>query len=128
MLFCFFLFALQCHRHSDTDKNEENGKIDEKIVNFENEEEFNECILDQFRYIGGRRFHNALDVKYFLPNDIGEAERLRGQHYLYQHIWQGNFSSPVQQTLRKPGATVLDVGYLLYVTPVISFPLSYFFL
>ncbi|CAG8476157.1 6107_t:CDS:2 [Acaulospora morrowiae] len=70
----------------------------------------NENILDTFRYIGGRRFHNVMDSKYFLPNDIGEVDRLEGQHYLYRHIWQGNFSAPVHQTLRKNGACVLDVG------------------
>ncbi|CAG8487923.1 10254_t:CDS:2 [Diversispora eburnea] len=73
-------------------------------------EGFDEYILDSFRYIGGRRFHNVFDAKYFFPNDIGEVDRLQTEHYLYQHIWKGNFSSPVQQTLKKPGATVLDVG------------------
>ncbi|CAG8484479.1 8487_t:CDS:2 [Diversispora eburnea] len=76
----------------------------------ESKEGFDEFILDSFRYIGGRRYHNVFDAKYFFPNDIGEVDRLQGEHYLYQHIWKGNFSSPVQQTLRKPGATVLDVG------------------
>ncbi|CAG8547262.1 11671_t:CDS:2 [Diversispora eburnea] len=76
----------------------------------ESKEGFDEFILDSFRYIGGRRFHNVFDAKYFFPNDIGEIDRLQGEHYLLQHIWKGDFSSPVQKTLRKPGATVLDVG------------------
>jgi hypothetical protein len=28
-----------------------------------------------FTYIAGRRFHGEKDVPYFLPNDIGEADR-----------------------------------------------------
>ncbi|CAG8518743.1 19939_t:CDS:2 [Racocetra fulgida] len=89
--------------------------IDDTFANFDNnnisiENNSDECILDTFRYIGGRRFHNVLDAKYFLPNDNGEVDRLEGQHFLYRHIWQGNFSAPVSQILQQPGACVLDVG------------------
>ncbi|RIB04559.1 S-adenosyl-L-methionine-dependent methyltransferase [Gigaspora rosea] len=91
------------------------ASIDDTFANFDNnnnsiENSSDECILDSFRYIGGRRFHNVLDAKYFLPNDNGEVDRLEGQHFLYRHIWQGNFSSPVTQRLQQPGACVLDVG------------------
>ncbi|CAG8746157.1 2176_t:CDS:1, partial [Cetraspora pellucida] len=62
--------------------------IDDTFANFDNnnlsiENNSDECILDTFRYIGGRRFHNVLDAKYFLPNDNGEVDRLEGQHFLY---------------------------------------------
>ncbi|RHZ78345.1 hypothetical protein Glove_166g23 [Diversispora epigaea] len=83
---------------------------DEKFENGNSKEGFDEYILDSFRYIEGRRFHNVLDAKYFFPNDTGESDRLQEEHYLFQHVWKGNFSSPVQSTLNQPGATVLDVG------------------
>jgi len=31
------------------------------------------CILDSFRYINGRRYHNLADVTYLLPNDDKEG-------------------------------------------------------
>ncbi|RHZ85570.1 hypothetical protein Glove_64g96 [Diversispora epigaea] len=80
------------------------------MENENSKEEIDECILDSFRYNEGRRFHNTIDAKYFFPNDIEESDRLQEEHYLFQHAWKGNFSSPVQSTLNQPGATVLDVG------------------
>ncbi|CAG8474620.1 16654_t:CDS:2 [Funneliformis mosseae] len=77
-----------------------------------NEDGFDEYILDTFRYIGGRRYHNVIDSKYYLPNDLTEIDRLEKQHYLFRHIWQGNFSAPIHENLRKKEnhACVLDVG------------------
>ncbi|CAI2185370.1 17066_t:CDS:2, partial [Funneliformis geosporum] len=78
----------------------------------QNDDGFDEFILDTFRYIGGRRYHNVVDSKYYLPNDLTEIDRLEKQHYLFRHIWQGNFSAPVHEHLRKKEnhACVLDVG------------------
>ncbi|KAF0519587.1 S-adenosyl-L-methionine-dependent methyltransferase [Gigaspora margarita] len=67
---------------------------------------------ENFQYIDGRRFHNVMTVKYPLPNDGQECDRLHTQHFLHRYIWQSNFSSPVEQILKNDGerAKVLDVG------------------
>ena len=41
----------------------------------ENEKSENTAILDTYRYVDGRRFHNVTGVKYFMPND--EQVRLK---------------------------------------------------
>ncbi|CAG8519039.1 14492_t:CDS:2 [Gigaspora margarita] len=65
----------------------------------------------EFRFIDGRRFHNAKEVIYALPNDEEESDRLRLQHFLIRYIWQSNFSAPIEHILSKPGSKILDVGY-----------------
>ncbi|CAG8727959.1 3557_t:CDS:2, partial [Dentiscutata erythropus] len=67
----------------------------------------------EFRYIDGRRYHNAENIVYHLPNDENETDRLHTQHFLLRYIWQSNFSAPVEHILSKPGAKVLDIGYPL---------------
>ncbi|CAG8559892.1 24284_t:CDS:2 [Cetraspora pellucida] len=64
----------------------------------------------EFRYIDGRRFHNVENVKYHLPNDENETDRLHSQHFLLRYIWQSNFSAPVDHILSRPDAKILDVG------------------
>ncbi|CAG8649167.1 3755_t:CDS:2 [Racocetra fulgida] len=63
----------------------------------------------EFRYINGRRFHNVENVKYHLPNDENESDRLHSQHFILRYLWQSNFSSPVDHILSKPGAKVRDI-------------------
>ncbi|CAG8464499.1 12271_t:CDS:2 [Funneliformis mosseae] len=67
-------------------------------------------ILDSFRYVKGRRYHNQTDVTYLLPNDEKEAERLNLQHNILKFVWKRIFSSPVHDLLKSGGAKVLDVG------------------
>ena len=38
-------------------------------VTDDNEKNENTAILDTYRYVNGRRFHNVTGVKYFMPND-----------------------------------------------------------
>ncbi|CAG8458863.1 2382_t:CDS:2 [Paraglomus occultum] len=64
----------------------------------------------KFKVIDGRRFQILDDSNYTLPNDAGEEERLDIQHFVLKHAFNGNFSAPVDQLLRKGGARVLDVG------------------
>ncbi|KAF0556905.1 S-adenosyl-L-methionine-dependent methyltransferase [Gigaspora margarita] len=71
---------------------------------------YNDTLLDSFRFINGRRYHNDSEVSYSLPNDEDEADRLNFQHSLLKYAWQGNHSSPVQERLTKGKARVLDVG------------------
>nr|CAG8622303.1 7920_t:CDS:2 [Entrophospora candida] len=64
----------------------------------------------RFRYINGRRYHNDKNSKYFLPNDDEEVDRLQTQHFLFRHIWEGNFSSPMDHLFEEGGVSVLDIG------------------
>jgi hypothetical protein len=86
------------------------------INSIENQDDdgFDKFILDTFRFVGGRRYHNVSNSKYFLPNDLTEMDRLEKQHYLFRHIWRGNFSAPIhEKLLRKENhPCVLDVGYI----------------
>ncbi|CAI2171733.1 17218_t:CDS:2, partial [Funneliformis geosporum] len=67
--------------------------------------------MDPFRFINGRRFHNEKStINYYLPNDSQESDRLNMQHYLYRHIWKGNFSSPMAKELTGGNTSVLDIG------------------
>ncbi|CAG8616052.1 9001_t:CDS:2 [Paraglomus brasilianum] len=66
-----------------------------------------ELISSNFKVIDGRRFQ-LLDSNYVLPNDVGEEDRLDMQHYILKHAFNGNFSAPVDQLLRR-GGRVLDV-------------------
>ncbi|RHZ85321.1 hypothetical protein Glove_67g48 [Diversispora epigaea] len=63
-----------------------------------------------FKYINGRRYHNVESVKYPLPNDEEELDRLHLQHFLLRYVWQRNFSAPVKHILNRNGSKVLDVG------------------
>ncbi len=67
---------------------------------------------EDFRFIDGRRFHNAENSKYVLPNDDDEFDRLHLQHIVIRYAWQGNFASPVEHILNSEGAKVLDSGYV----------------
>ena len=65
-----------------------------------------------FKYVDGRRYHNVQNLRYYLPNDDEEVDRLQMQHYLSRYIWQSNFSAPVCELLKNGGedVRVLDVG------------------
>ncbi|CAG8439664.1 11461_t:CDS:2 [Funneliformis mosseae] len=65
-------------------------------------------ILDKFRIINNRRFHNTTS-NYALPNDEIEIGRLELSHILLKNAFGNNFSSPVHNKLRD-GISVLDVG------------------
>ena len=72
-------------------------------------EEIDESILESFRFAEGRRFHNV-DVPYFLANDKEEILRLQMHYYLYNHIWQSIYSSPLHERLESEKLRVLDSG------------------
>src|ERR1044071_6047758 len=92
-------------------KLEESRRISLSLLNSIGFEELDgfEDILDNFRYVNGRRFHNTITSKYSLPNDELEIGRLELSHHLFKRAFGGNFSSPVQDAL-KDGIAVLDVG------------------
>jgi len=67
---------------------------------------------DDFRFINGRRYHNAENSNYILPNDDEECDRLHTQHFVLKHAYQGNFAAPVELTLNGKHAKVLDSAYV----------------
>lgn len=68
-----------------------------------------ENILDKFRNLNNRRFHNNNTSNYSLPNDKIEINRLQLSHTLLKNAFGDNFSSPVHNKL-SDGISVLDVG------------------
>ncbi|CAG8563655.1 18676_t:CDS:2 [Acaulospora morrowiae] len=67
-------------------------------------------ILNTYRYVNGRRYHNVPGVDYFLPNDEEEVSRLDLQHKLVRYAWEGNFTAPMHKRLSEGNCRVLDVG------------------
>ncbi|SRR6266542_3339115 len=65
---------------------------------------------EEYRIEEGRRFHNDENAKYFLPNDDKEVDRLRMQHLMIKHAWQSNYSAPIDDSLKRKNAKVLDLG------------------
>lgn len=48
--------------------------------------------------VDGRRYQNY-NTKYVLPNDDEEQDRLVQAHFIYKHLFNGNFSAPVRDLL-----------------------------
>ncbi|CAB5205534.1 unnamed protein product [Rhizophagus irregularis] len=44
------------------------------------------------------------------PTSFGRKFIIANPHYLIRHLWQNNFSSPVEEILKRGGANVLDIG------------------
>ncbi|GBC03629.1 hypothetical protein RclHR1_05220006 [Rhizophagus clarus] len=49
-------------------------------------------------------------LDYYLSTDAGSIDRLHMYHFLRGYIFQGNFSSPIENKLIKGGCKVLDIG------------------
>ncbi|CAG8680083.1 6858_t:CDS:2 [Dentiscutata erythropus] len=45
-----------------------------------------------------------------IPKNEQDIDRMQLEHFLFQHIWQCCFSSPIEQILKAGNAKVLDVG------------------
>ncbi|CAG8689867.1 1411_t:CDS:2, partial [Gigaspora margarita] len=64
-----------------------------------------------FRFYENRRFYGD---SICMPNDDEECDRLHLQHFLYKHVWHGNFFSPIEKILNnstdEKTVHVLDVG------------------
>ncbi|CAH1758992.1 1648_t:CDS:2 [Entrophospora sp. SA101] len=67
-------------------------------------------ILDNFRVIDGRKFHNVENSPYSFPIDEISNYNHDVQHDIYKEIWGENFSSPVHEILKLRNAKVLDCG------------------
>ncbi|RGB32126.1 S-adenosyl-L-methionine-dependent methyltransferase [Rhizophagus diaphanus] len=68
----------------------------------ENMQEFNQIETDQER-------HEKL-LEYYFSNDTDFMDRLHVFHFLRQHVFQSNFSSPIEDKLFEGGYKVLDIG------------------
>ncbi|CAG8514754.1 4555_t:CDS:2 [Acaulospora morrowiae] len=62
---------------------------------------------DVREYVGTRKLDKKVKCTLSLDND--EADRQTMQHFIYRHLWEGNFSAPVNEILTD-GARILDVG------------------
>jgi hypothetical protein len=82
------------------------------IQNFHNADlsHISRDISPLFRLIDPKTYDNILrNSKYQLPSDNEHIDRIQLRHSIFRYVWQGNFSSPVEEKL-KNGAKVLDVG------------------
>ena len=51
------------------------------------------------------------EMKYPLPVSNDEKKVwYEDDHYYVRHMWQSNFSSPIEALLRRGGSKILDVG------------------
>ncbi|CAG8593729.1 14297_t:CDS:2 [Ambispora leptoticha] len=61
-----------------------------------------------FRYVNGRKFYR--DIPNVFPVDEKEAIRNEKKQTIARLVWQGNFSSPIEDLLKTGGLKILDVG------------------
>ncbi|RIA99737.1 S-adenosyl-L-methionine-dependent methyltransferase [Glomus cerebriforme] len=66
-----------------------NKKSDNKILDFEELEE---------------------ELKYYLPNSSEDVDRQHMYHFFKRYLFQGNFSSPIEESLIQGKCKVLDIG------------------
>ncbi|CAG8556935.1 1826_t:CDS:2 [Ambispora gerdemannii] len=59
---------------------------------------------------GHAHAHREDNPKFDIPHHLKGIPRLEVQHYLMRFLYQGNFSSPIQETLNAGNARVLDLG------------------
>ncbi|CAG8518579.1 6396_t:CDS:2 [Ambispora leptoticha] len=65
--------------------------------------------IQEFKYIGGRKFYDINVAPYVFPTDIEEVDRLHQQHFTLKHICRGNYTAPIHDIIR-PGSKILDLG------------------
>ncbi|KAF0556274.1 S-adenosyl-L-methionine-dependent methyltransferase [Gigaspora margarita] len=77
-----------------------------------NENLLNSDDFDICQYIGDRKYCKSgiEDVNYVYPVDDDEVDRCQMQHFLMKHIWEGNFSAPVEELLSSYDTKILDIG------------------
>ncbi|CAJ0759337.1 22422_t:CDS:2 [Entrophospora sp. SA101] len=45
-----------------------------------------------------------------MPDDNEEHDRLQRQHFLFRYLWKSNFSSPMEDLLKRGNCKTLDIG------------------
>jgi hypothetical protein len=78
------------------------------IRHFRKKKHDNCIIKNSYKYIEGRKYFKNKEWIYPLAVDEEECDRSQLQHFLFHHIWEENFNSPVKQILEN-GGKVLDV-------------------
>src|SRR6266542_435008 len=87
-------------------------KKNKKSSKQEELEDTTDITQESFRFINGRRYHNAENSEYILPNDDDECDRLHMQHFVFRYAWQSNFASPIEEILKNGDVKILDSGYV----------------
>src|SRR5581483_4904893 len=65
---------------------------------------------ETFKIINGRKYLNEENVLYYLPIDNEGVDGFGMLHYLSRYVWQGNFSSKIEEKLIKGNSKVIDLG------------------
>jgi hypothetical protein len=60
------------------------------------------------QHLGEREENNEL--RFHLPKNNQDIDRMQLQHFLFEHLWQSNYSSPIEQKLKSGGCRILDAG------------------
>ncbi|CAG8524852.1 16207_t:CDS:2 [Funneliformis caledonium] len=50
------------------------------------------------------------NLEFHLPKNDQDIDRMQLQHFLFEHIWQSNYSSPIEHKLKSGDFKVLDAG------------------
>ncbi|KAG0181377.1 hypothetical protein DFQ28_000789 [Apophysomyces sp. BC1034] len=118
-------------KHKSVPPQESNGELDrifgrkKKNKSTDDDNEEDEHYGDQsgaFRWHKGRRFINIEGVRYPLPTDQSNLDRLRVEYYLCRWAFRGNVLAPVENQLRQ-GIKVLNNKYIVY-SWIMDFPLT----
>ena len=48
--------------------------------------------------------------QFCIPRNNQDIDRMQLQHFLFEHIWQNNYSSPIEPKLRSGDCRILDAG------------------
>ncbi|RGB40707.1 S-adenosyl-L-methionine-dependent methyltransferase, partial [Rhizophagus diaphanus] len=50
------------------------------------------------------------ELKYYIPNNYEDIDRLHMFHFFQRYLFQGNYSSPIEEGLMRGKCKVLDIG------------------
>jgi hypothetical protein len=50
------------------------------------------------------------ELKYYIPNNYEDIDRLHMFHFFQRYLFQGNYSSPIEEGLMRGKYKVLDIG------------------
>ncbi|CAB4485375.1 S-adenosyl-L-methionine-dependent methyltransferase [Rhizophagus irregularis] len=66
--------------------------------------------IPEFEKIESEQERQEKLLDYYLSTDTGSIDRLHMYHFLKGYIFQGNFSSPIEDIIIEGGCKVLDIG------------------
>lgn len=50
------------------------------------------------------------ELKFYMPNNCEDIDRVHMFHFFQRYIYQSNFSSPIEERLMQESCKVLDIG------------------